>query len=39
MGDDMDGAGMTRIEGKRTTSHSFSTAILAILFKAERVHR
>ena len=39
MGDDVNGARMPGVEGKRATRHLFGTTILTVLLKAESVHR
>ena len=39
MGDDVNGARMSGIEGERATRYLFGTTILAVLLEAERVHR
>ncbi len=39
MRDDVNGARMPGVESERTTRHLFCATILAVLLKAERVHR
>ena len=39
MGDDVNGARMSGIEGERAPRHLFGTTILAVLLEGERVHR
>src|SRR5215471_15730932 len=37
--DDVNGAGMSRVKGKRAARHPLGTAVLAVLLEGERVHR
>src|SRR6516164_4391889 len=37
--DDVNGTGMSRVEGERPTRYLFSTTILGVLLEGERVHR